>query len=281
MSVLITLKSLYGELTDAEKKVAEYFIKYNKRIPYESVSEIAENASVSVPSVTRLTQKLGFKNFKDFKVEFALSEAQPSAVTEVFSQIESEDGDLKIIDKVFLGYIKSLEDTLKILDKKNLVRFSKQCAQTSRLLFIGQGSSGIVGEEASLRFAHLDIQSESYTDVASILLQTLRIKKNQICVAVSHSGRTSIIGEGLKTSKEKGAVTALITNYMNTPFKKYCDYVFHTSFIENTVKSAAVSSKIAQTVILDALYLLTAKAKKNIWDFSELDSALERFLRST
>ena len=280
MSVLITLKSLFDQLPNAEQQVADYILKHSDRVPYESVSQIAKNVNVSVPSVTRLTKKIGFKNFKDFKVELAVSGAQNSFITEVFSQIEKNDSDDEVAEKIFLGNIKSLDDTLKILDKKQISEFAKHCSTTSRIIFIGQGSSGILGHEAALRFAHIDVQAESYADDIEVLLQTARLKKRQICIGISHSGRTAIVKEGLRIAKDRGAMTALITNYMNTPIKDFCDYLFFTSFVENSVRSAAISSKIAQTAIIDTIYLLTAKKKRVIWDFSELDQLIERNLKT-
>jgi DNA-binding MurR/RpiR family transcriptional regulator len=186
---------------------------------------------------------------------------------------------MDIIDKVFLGNIKSLEDTLKIIDRDGVVGLSELCAAASRIVFIGEGSSAIVCDEAALRFSHLDIQAEAYSDTVSILLQASRLKKKQICIGISHSGKTALVGEGLRIAKTRGATTALITNYINTPLKDQCDYILHTSFVENSVKSAAVSSKIAQITIIDTIYLLTAKNKHRIWDLSEFDTMLESIMR--
>jgi len=279
MDVLITLKSLYDSLPNAELRVAEYILRHSDRVPYESVNEIAKNVNVSVPSVTRLTKRLGFHNFKDFKVALAMGESQSSLVVDVFSQITKDDTDSDIIDKAFLGNIKSLNDTMKIIDRNGIVRFSELCAAASRLVFFGVGSSGIICDEAALRFSHLDLQAEACNDTVSIILQMSRLKKKQICIGISHSGKTALVGEGLRIAKGQGAITALITNYMNTPFKELCDYVFYTSFVENSVKSAAVSSKIAQLAIIDTIYLLTAKKMRRTWDLSEFDITLGRLMR--
>lgn len=280
MSVLITLKSIYNELPEAERKVADYFIHNSETVPRESVSYIAKTVGVSVPSVTRLTRKLGFENFKDFKVEMAVNTAQISNIDEMFSQIEKGDTDEEVVDKVFLGNMKSLEETLKILDKQKMKELAKKISGSSRVLFIGEGSSGIVAEEAALRFTHIDIQAEACRDSVQMLLQSSRLKPRQVCIGISHTGRTILVEEGLKVAKSKGATTALITNYINTPMKECCDYIFHTSFVENTVKAAAISSILSQLAIVNALYLLSAKKKRDIWDCSEIDHLFERLLKS-
>lgn len=280
MSVLITLKSIYNELPEAERKVADYFIRESEMVPRQSVSNIAEEVGVSVPSVTRLTRKLGFESFKDFKVEMAVNTAQTSKVDEMFSQIEKGDSDEEIIEKVFLGNMKSLEETLRILDKQQMKELAKQIANASRVLFVGEGGSGNVAKEAALRFSHINIQAEAYLDGVQMLLHASRLKSRQICIGISHTGRTIFVEESLKIAKEKGATTALITNYINTPMKDCCDYVLHTSFVENTVKAAAISSVLSQLAIINGLYLLTAKKKRDIWDCSEIDRLFERLLKS-
>ena len=196
MSILITLKSLRDGLPNAEQKVADYILRQSDRVPYESVSEIARNVNVSVPSVTRLTKKLGFTSFKDFKVELAVGEAQHSIISEVFSQIAKNDTDSEIIDKMFLGSIKSLEDTLRIINRAELIRFAALCAASSRLVFIGEGSSGIICDEAALRFSHLDIQSEACRDTVSILLHTSRLKKSKYVLGYLTAVIPCLLGKG-------------------------------------------------------------------------------------
>ena len=279
MSLLITLKSLYPELPEAEKRVAEYILKHYDRVPYESVSRIARAVDVSVPSVTRLTKKLGCESFKDFKVGLAVSTVQPSAVGEIFSTVTEDDSDSDVIDKVFMGNIVSLEDTLKILDKEKVSQVAGHIADASRVVFIGQGGSGVVASEAALRFAHLNIQAEAYQDMIQIILQTERMQKGSVCIGISHSGRTELVSEGLEIARDGGAITVLITNYIKTPLKAVSDYVIYTSFVENSVKAAAISSTIAQVALIDTLYLLTAKMKKTMWDFTTLNRTIERLTK--
>ena len=279
MNILIKIRSLINELPQMEQKVAEYILRYSERVPYETVNEIARNANVSVPSITRLTKRLGFKSFKDLKVDIAVSGVQSSTVNGALSKISKDDTDAEVSDKVFFNHIKSLEDTLSILKKSEISEFSRLCSATSRLIFIGLGSSGFICDEAALRLSHLDIRAEAYNETVSILLHSSRLKKGQICVGISHSGKTSLVGEGLRAAKEQGATTALITNYIKTPFEEYCDYVFFTSFVENSLKSATVSSRLAQLAVIDVIYLLAAKKKRNISDFNDLNTIIERTLR--
>lgn len=275
--VTAKIRSIYNSLSEAERKVADYILKNEEEVPFKSVYEIAKAVDVSVPSVSRLTKRIGYKNFKDFKIKLAKDTS--STVRYIYSAITQDDGDEELIRKVFLGNIRTLEDTLKLIEDNGLVEMAKILAKAKRIVFLGIGGSGTVANDAALRFSHLDIQAEGYNDPIQILLQTKRLKKNEVVVGISHSGRTGIVLEALKIALQNGAITVCITNYMNSPMKEHCSYFFCTAFEENHVKVAALSSHLAQLCLIDALYLLTARYKKKLWDVEDLDSNIERNLR--
>ena len=111
------------------------------------------------------------------------------------------------------------------------------------------------------------------------MLQTLRVNKNDIVLGVSHSGRSKTIYNALSAAKELHAKTVGISNYIIPKMKNNCDFHFCTSFKENKVKAAAISSCSIQVVIIELLYLLVAMNKKNLWNIIDLNMKIEKNLR--
>ena len=62
------IRSAYVTLPSAERKVADFILDNPDRAMRMVINEIAEAAGVSVPSVTRLARRLGYKGFLDFRV---------------------------------------------------------------------------------------------------------------------------------------------------------------------------------------------------------------------
>jgi DNA-binding MurR/RpiR family transcriptional regulator len=85
--------------------------------------------------------------------------------------------------------------------------------------------------------------------------------------------------ESLKVASGNNAVTVGITNYMKSPIGEYSKYLLCTSFYESSVRAAALSSRVAQLCLLDALYLLTARYKEKLWDIADLNDLTEKLLR--
>jgi RpiR family carbohydrate utilization transcriptional regulator len=83
----------------------------------------------------------------------------------------------------------------------------------------------------------------------------------------------------MQLAAERGAYTAGISNYIKSTLSNSVQYLLCTSFPEERVKSAALSSRIAQLCIIDAIYLLTAKQKQNVWDTEGLNRLIEKLLR--
>ena len=66
--VLVRIRSLYSSLPKAERNVADFIQQNPERAPHRSVHEFARAGGVSVASVSRFVRKLGFSDFKEFKM---------------------------------------------------------------------------------------------------------------------------------------------------------------------------------------------------------------------
>ncbi len=276
--VTVKIRSLYPSLPNTERRVADYVLQNTGDVPFKTVYDVARAAGASVASVSRFVRTIGYGSFKDFKVELA-QDVTP-ALEEMFGEISPDDDEEEIVKKVFMGNIRSIEDTLKLLNLHDIIDASRSLSKAGRILFFGIGGSGTVARDAALRFSLIDVQAESYTEPVHILTAAKRLKKGEAGIGISHSGRTVMTVNGLKIARENGALTIGITNYMKAPLSRHADYLFCTSFFENRVKVAALSSLTAQICIIDALYLLVAHNRKNIWDIEDLNRITEQLLRT-
>ncbi|MBN1437245.1 MAG: MurR/RpiR family transcriptional regulator [Sedimentisphaerales bacterium] len=260
--ILAKIAALRPSLPEAEGQVADYIAGKPEKAGFESISGLANSADVSVASVSRLSKKLGYANYKALRQDLAEEIIPDENLGAMFKPINSSDDEKQITEKVFSGNIKSLEDTFKMLDVTELTKAAVRIAGAKRVVLFGIGSSGHISKDAALRFALLDIQAESYSDPQEMIAQSLRLDKDGVALGISHSGRSRMTVESLRIAQECGATTIGISNYLQSPLHQYSEIYFCTSFAEHKVKVAALSARIAQMCLLDALYLLTAKNRK-------------------
>jgi len=276
--VLIKIRSMQGTFTDAQRQLTDYIANNSDEIPFMSVHKLAERTDVSVASISRFVRTMGYDNFKDFKTQ--LGKDTLSSFEGIYQEITPKDDDNDIIDKVFAGNIKSLEQTRKILNQVELIKAAGAVARSKRLVFFGIGSSGNIASDAALRFSQLDMQAEAYIDSYQAVNQSLRMKKGDVAFGISHTGRSAITVEALRLAGENGATTIGISNHLKSPLNRVSDIFLCTSFPDSRVKVAALSSRIAQMCLIDALYLLVARRRKVLIDKVErLNRYAERTLR--
>jgi len=272
------IKSLYNSFSSAQMKVADHVLSHGDDIPFLSVHELAAAAGVSVASVSRFARELGYDRYKEFKTE--LGRDSLSVVDTVYESISPGDSDRKIIEKVFSGNIRSLEETLSIVSHASLVRAARAISTAKRTVFFGIGSSGYIAGDAALRFSQLDLQATAYSDSYGMMNQALGLGKGDVAVGISHSGRSDMTIFALKQTSSRGATTIGISNYMKSPLEAASSIFLCSSFPESRVKVAALSSRIAQMCLIDALYLLTARYMKvPLRKVEELNAAAEKLLR--
>jgi len=276
---MVRIRSVLKDLPKAEKRISDYVLKYPEKVPFLSVNELAKATKVSIASVSRLSKRSGCANFKEFKIEIAQEISSGKHIDSIYQAITPDDSNKEIIDKVFGGNIKSLDDTLKILDKSGLIKASKVIARAERLVFFGVGSSGNIAQDAALRFAHLGIHADAYIDSYESLIQALKMKKKCVAFGISHSGRTKATVATLKLARESGAFVIGITNYPQSPLAKVSDIYFCTSFPESRVRATALSARPSQVCLIDAIYALVARQKMRTRNMEQLNLLTDKLLR--
>lgn len=273
------IKSMYDTLPAAQQAVADYVLSHGDEAPFLSVQEIAAAAQVSVASVSRFARSLGFARYRDFKM--AIGRGSRSAEEMVFHAIEPEDSDQSVVEKVFLGNIRSLEETLSLLSSVDVSKAAKTVARAERVVFFGIAGSGHLAADAALRFSQLGVHALACNDSYGMLNQALDLGKRDVAVGISHSGRSWMTVHALEQARCRGATTIGISNYMRSPLHGASRIFLCTSFSESRVKVAALSSSVAQMCLLEAVYLLTARHLEHPLDKAEaLNKIAEALLRS-
>lgn len=261
---LIRIRGIYPSLYGAEKRVADFVLNRPDRIINLSITSLAKESKVSIATITRFVNLLGFKSFPEMKIKVAQDLISP--FQNIHEDIKLEDKPDTIVRKIFQTNIQSLYDTLEILSPANVIKVVKFLSNAHKLVLYGIGGSGIVALDAQNRFLHLGINCHAYIDPYMQIVTALSaLSKDDVAIGISHTGRTKPVCEALMLAKKQKAKTVCITNYTGSPITKFADICFYTALREKKISTATMSSRIAQLAIIDAIYILFAISKyKNI-----------------
>ena len=249
--VLRAIRLRLDDLRNSEKKVALAVLDSPNTVIYQSISELAENAGVSEPTVLRFCRALGFRGYHDLKIQLA-QDLVPE-VKNIHEDVAPGDDAATLIRKVLNANVIAINATLDTLDPTMVERAIQALARAKHIDFFGLGGSGAVAMDAYHKFFRLGIpcgwQSDSHMQAMSAALMTPR----NVVVAVSHSGSTKDIVESLEIAKASGATTIAIVSHRKSPVASLADIALCVQAKETGFKPEPMSSRIAHLCAIDVL----------------------------
>lgn len=249
--VLRSIRTHLDDLRDSERRVAEYILKAPEKVIYQSISELAENAHTSEPTVIRLCHSLKFQGYHHLKIQLA-QDLVPE-VKNIHEEVTPRDDAAALIRKIFGTNGMAIQDSLHVLDPGSVERAVDALASARRIDFFGLGGSAPVAMDAYHKFFRLGIpcgwQSDSHMQAMTASL----LGPRSVLVAISHSGSTKDIVEALELAKAAGATSIAIVSHRKAPVAHLADIALWVHARETGFKPEPMSSRIAHLCVIDVL----------------------------
>ncbi|MFT8323072.1 MAG: MurR/RpiR family transcriptional regulator [Bacillus sp. (in: firmicutes)] len=247
------IRSYYARLSEKEKKIADYILQNPEQIIHSTINELAEDLKVADATVFRFCKRIGFKGYQAMKIALASEIIEP--IQQIHEEINEQDTVKTVTEKVFQSNIRTLENTLQILNEHSIQKAVDLLINAKRVEFYGTGGSAIIAMDAFHKFVRTGIKAFSFIDSHFQLMSASQLSEDDIAVIISHSGTNKDTINILKTAKTNGAKTISITGYPKSPIAQNADVALFTSSEETEYRSEALSSRIAQLSLIDALYV--------------------------
>lgn len=247
-----------NHLRKSERKVAEYVLAHQADVLHMRVIDLANNATVSEPTVIRFCRAIGCSGFQDFK----LSLAQQLASSPSFGQIAVTDNDSTddLSKKVFDSSIDTLLQVRDSLEVDVIHRAVLALANAKRIEFFGFGASGAVAQDAYHKFFRLQVATAAHTDHHWQSMSASSMKKGDVVIAISHSGRTKSLLESLQLVKASGG-TVISLCPSHSPIADVADISIFVDVEEDSEIYTPLCSRIAHLVVIDVLAVGVAQNK--------------------
>lgn len=245
------LTDKYESLRKSERKVADSVLASAEQVIHFSVSQLAELAEVSDPTVIRFCRALGFKGFQDFKICLAQS-VVPMART-IHESAGERTAAPDLVHKVFDANIDAVRGTLDTLDFTAVEAVIEALIGASRIIFHGLGGSAVVAMDAFHKFFRIGIPCVWFEDVHMAIMAASMMKPGEVFVVISHSGASRDVVETVEVAAAAGATTVAIVSYSKTPLAKVVTHTLRVGSAEIGYRFEPMASRIAQLSVIDVL----------------------------
>jgi RpiR family transcriptional regulator, carbohydrate utilization regulator len=260
------IRSYYARLSEKEKKIADYILEHPEKIIHSTINELAEDLGVADATVFRFCKRIGFKGYQAMKIALASEVIEP--IQQIHEEISENDSVKTVTEKVFKSNVRTLENTLEILNGHSIQKAVDLLLQAKRVEFYGTGGSAVIAMDAFHKFVRTGIKAFSFVDSHFQLMSSSQLSENDVAVIISHSGTNKDTINIMKTAKNNGAKTIGITGYPKSPIGQNSDVALFTSSEETEYRSEALSSRIGQLSLIDALYVNVMILNKSVANHS-------------
>lgn len=250
---LTRLRELRPRLSDAERRVANYILRRPRQVLDSSITLIAGRARVSEATVVRLCRRIGCRGYQELRIRLAADLVAPPR--QLYEDVDAGDDGAAVTRKVFGLAIRALEDTLDVLEDAALERAVQAVAAARRVDFYGVGASGIVALDAQQKFLRIGIEAQAFVDPHLQATSAALLRRGDVAVGITDSGSTRDTVHALAVARVAGATTVAITRYGPSPVAKVAAIRLHTLSPEGGIRAGALSSRIAQLAVIDALMM--------------------------
>lgn len=200
-------------LAPAEQRVARLVLGDPRAFASLPVSELAERAHVSKPTVVRFCRSMGYDGLSDFKLKLAgtVSEGVPFIHRSV--DVDDKVGDVlvKVIDNTVAAFLKYRNDASTHAIEKAVDALMDTYRRRGRIEFFGVGNSGIVAQDAQHKFFRLGLNAIAYSDGHMQVMSASLLGPTDCVVIVSNSGRTRDLMDAADIARKHGATVITVT----------------------------------------------------------------------
>lgn len=208
-------------LTKLEKELLQLLLENSRIFTYDSftIANISEKFSISNTSVHRLSKKLGYKSFIQFKDDYFRREE----LKEVKPSIEDTD------------FVNLMLDTYKLIKEADIDEIVDKMMKCKRITIYGMGMSNYLGKIFQIKLQLLGIPAEQHDDSRFMRLSSRILnKEDDLVFMLSRSGETPELLEVLVETNLRGIDVVLITESRNSTFEKLCKYKVYTAYTQDS-----------------------------------------------
>ncbi len=278
MSKLLSqIENIYPTLSKSHKKIADFILNNYEKAAYYTAARLGLETDISESTVVRFATQLGFDGYPEF--QDALQEDIKGKLTTLqrmeVASLKLVDED--VLDKVMRNDRASIKETLENISREDFMGAAAALNTADKIYILGVRSSAPL---ANFIYFYLKMIYDNVVLITSAssseeFEQIFKIKKNDICLAISFPRYSKQVVKTLEYAKEKGAKIIAITDSTSSPIAPLANYTL-------TAKSNMASfmdSLVAPLSLINALIVeATMEKRDEVLDtFFELESVWDKY----
>lgn len=209
LDIVGLLQTEKDAFTRSERALTEIVLADVDSVLKMSIVDLAAQADVSPPTVTRFCRRLGCDSYADFKVRLAQSRFVGQRY---FAPASGPSSVREIAQGVVNGIQSTIYDAFDSLDFDAIERAAESLCKSSFVLSFGSGgSSSMLANETEARLFRLGLKVTASTDHQVQMMRAASAPSGSVVIAFSLSGNNQPLGKALAVAGEYGMTRIVVT----------------------------------------------------------------------
>lgn len=253
--VLIRMNQYRAQASGAERGVLDCVLEDPEAAAQCSIHKLAELSYTSPSTVVRICRKLGFGGYREMQKALLYELAvRNENQTERGGQLAYTDQLSDIIDKVTYRNVASLENSRMLVEPEAVKKSVDLICACDTVLLFGMGASFLVAQDAYQKLIRVGKRCALAEDIHCQYVHARNAKSSDAALVISYTGYTEEIIRCVKDLRRQGVPIIAITRFEPSPLSQMADCNLYVVAMEETFRSGAMSSRIAQLNMIDILY---------------------------
>ena len=245
--VLENIKKQYDCIFSAEKKVADFVLQNPQKAVDSNVSELAKQSGVSDATVVRMCHHIGYTGYYQFRITLARDVGRKQYSSSEFTE------DQDAVGAVFRGYAETMLAIgrgIEASEMWNCVKLLKTCNQAH---IMAVGNTCPLAQYMGFRLGRLGVKC-TYNVAAEYFMNQVNLAgEDDMLIAISQSGSSKQVVQGLELGREKGLKSIAITAFAKSPVADAADYVLSSAGKEEHFNYYKGYAHLHELAVIDAL----------------------------
>jgi DNA-binding MurR/RpiR family transcriptional regulator len=249
-TLIARIRALIPSMSPTQAAVANVVLANPAGVVRMTVSDLATVSRSSVGSVVRFCKDLGLKGFHEFKLQLAAEAPADTGDHDV-----AQDGTPNsIIASVFQSTSRSIAAAESSIDPEEFERAVHALDAARRIVLVSTGPSAPLAMDTALRFRSAGLPIENPADPISQHISASMLTEGDVCLAISHTGRTRETVAAAEAARDVGATVVAVTSFYRSPLVAASSVALVAGSGETRFQIEAMMSRFIHLAVLDALY---------------------------
>ena len=197
------------KLSKSEKWIALSVLNNPSKVINQSITSLAQEAGVSLPTVNRFCKKLGFDGYPSFKIQIA---QEITNTNDLLDRFNVDKDTPEVVKRVMADIQSTIVNVGQNLNPQAIDKATDLLVSAQSITFFGLGGSGPVALDAQHKFFRFGVPVVAHTDYINQRMIASMMKEGDLLVLISFTGRTAEIVETAKVAKKNGVKTIALTS---------------------------------------------------------------------